>query len=332
MNNIKHLVISGGGPLFLYSFGVLRELKKRNIINFNEIKSIYGTSSGSIVSLLVSCGVNFDDIAQYLIDYPYEKNFTMSFDKLMNLSKNQGLININTVDHFIDPLLKTANMNTNINLKDYYETTNIDLHIYSTEVNEFKTVDLNYRDYPYVRLKDAIYASCAIPVLFEPCYLDISNLTPINKEGIQDNHKKTVNSNVQECFIDGGIFCNIPLGACMEREYGYTFDKLYNIENYTANEDYKNEILCVRYERNTHNSVIHKKDNLVTFINSLTQKIIKHMETHETYNLLNYINNDIIIDLKNNETNWFNIIRSRESRNDILNKHSIDICSEILNV
>ena len=50
---IKHIVLSGGGVSGFSEYGVLRESHNSGFWNINNIKSIYGTSSGSIVSIFI---------------------------------------------------------------------------------------------------------------------------------------------------------------------------------------------------------------------------------------------------------------------------------------
>ena len=74
---------------------------------------------------------------------------------------------------------------------EFYEITNIEIHIIATNVNEFKMVDISYKTHPSWSIIDAITASCSVPVLFQP----------LHKEGIT--------------YCDGGIFSNFPINECI---------------------------------------------------------------------------------------------------------------------
>ena len=65
------------------------------------------------------------------------------------------------------------------------------MHIFTTELNAFKTVDLSYKTHPKWKILEAIYCSCSLPVLF----------TPFIKE--------------DKCYIDGGVLLNYPLDPCL---------------------------------------------------------------------------------------------------------------------
>jgi predicted acylesterase/phospholipase RssA len=79
-----------------------------------------------------------------------------------------------------------------ITLDDFYIYSNIELHLFSFEINEFKVQDISYLTHPKIKLLDAVQMSCSIPVLMTPvCFED-------------------------KCYIDGGITTNYPLSYCIE--------------------------------------------------------------------------------------------------------------------
>ena len=50
---IKHLVFSGGGPIMIQILGAIQEIEKKNFFYLNNIESIYGTSAGAIIGVLI---------------------------------------------------------------------------------------------------------------------------------------------------------------------------------------------------------------------------------------------------------------------------------------
>lgn len=52
---IEHIVMSGGGIVGLSFYGILRESNKRGKWDINNIKTIYGTSVGSILRYFYLC-------------------------------------------------------------------------------------------------------------------------------------------------------------------------------------------------------------------------------------------------------------------------------------
>jgi hypothetical protein len=291
MATIKHLVISGGGPLMFYGFNVLKLLIKSGKLTMNTIKSIHATSSGSVLSALLLVNINIDELNDYIIEFPYNKYFKVTFDNLININKNKGLLNIKILDHYIDSVFKTANIDTNITLRDFYLKNNVDFHIYCSELNNFSYIDLNHILYPDIRLKDALYASCALPMLFEPL---------------------TINLDDRECcLVDGALFCNNPLGLCMKTEYGDTFDNLNQDDTDTLN--YSREILCIDYSYKI------EVTSLISYIQFIIKNIFKKMATYNDAKLTKYIENYYCVDLKNKKIDWVELFKNKELRMEIIN-------------
>ena len=75
---IKHLVISGGGPSMIQTLGVIQHLEDQAFICLKNIESIYGTSSGAIVGVLISLGYDWETINDYIIKRPWQDVFNIS--------------------------------------------------------------------------------------------------------------------------------------------------------------------------------------------------------------------------------------------------------------
>ena len=80
----------------------------------------------------------------------------------------------------------------NISLKEFYEYSKIELHMFSFEVNTFQIEDISYLTHPELSLITAIQMSSALPVLVTPICIE------------------------DKCYIDGGITCNYPLKYCID--------------------------------------------------------------------------------------------------------------------
>jgi predicted acylesterase/phospholipase RssA len=75
---IKHLVFSGGGPVAIKILGILRRLEENNIWNINNIESIYGTSAGVIMAVILCLRYDWDTIKVYFIENHKNKTFAPS--------------------------------------------------------------------------------------------------------------------------------------------------------------------------------------------------------------------------------------------------------------
>jgi predicted acylesterase/phospholipase RssA len=191
--NIKHLVISGGGSYFYKAYGILKISSLHHFWDLKNIKTIYGTSSGAILSYVIALNYDWETLDKYIINRPWEKIFDININTVFNSIKNCGILGVNTIEKMFEPLLKAKDMNLDITLNEYYEKTGIEIHSFSTNLNKFELVDVSYKTHPNWKIIEAIYASCSLPVLFSP-YEKENNL-----------------------FLDGAFFCNYPLKYCIQQ-------------------------------------------------------------------------------------------------------------------
>lgn len=190
--NIKHLVISGGGPNMFQSIAAIQYLQENNIIDINTIESIYGSSAGSIVGVFICLKYDWETLNDYLIGRPWHELYHLKISHFFNAYKNRGLYTRVIFEKAFKPLFDAKDIPMTITLKEFYDYSKIELHFFTFEVNEFVTENISYLTHPELQLIDAIIMSSAIPVLF----------TPI------------INEN--KCYIDGGMFANYPLKFCID--------------------------------------------------------------------------------------------------------------------
>lgn len=190
---IKHLVLSGGGPSGLLIYGSSRYLSKQNFWNINDIESIYACSIGSILSVILMLKYEWDILDDYLIKRPWDKVINNSLNEIVDLYYKCGLLNNNFIIDILKSLLLGKELNINITMKEFYNINKIDFHIYSTNVNseKFEKIDISHTTHPELELIKAIRMSSALPIMFEPIYLD------------------------DKCYIDGAVLNNLPLNECI---------------------------------------------------------------------------------------------------------------------
>ena len=75
---IKHLVIPGGGPMGIQAIGALQHLEKSGFWNINDIKTIYATSVGAIISLLFALKFDWDAINDYMVLRPWHEAYNVN--------------------------------------------------------------------------------------------------------------------------------------------------------------------------------------------------------------------------------------------------------------
>lgn len=192
---IKHLVISGGGPSGLYTYGALKYLSKNNIWDINNIQTIYGTSVGAMLSVILSLKYDWEIIDDYFIKKPWNKVVNFSPEMIFNVWETKGLVGDEFVKNAIEPLLSAKELNVNITLKEFYEFTKIEIHMFSIDINHLplSLTDISYKTFPDLTLINALTMTTAIPLIFKPIIID------------------------DKCFIDGGFMTNFPLDICLEQ-------------------------------------------------------------------------------------------------------------------
>jgi predicted acylesterase/phospholipase RssA len=89
------------------------------------------------------------------------------------------------------PLFLGMDIPLSITMKEFYDLSGIDLHIYATELNNFELIDISHTTHPDWRVIDAVYASSTLPIVFSPF--------------IHGEH----------CYIDGGILLDYPIQKCL---------------------------------------------------------------------------------------------------------------------
>jgi predicted acylesterase/phospholipase RssA len=182
-SKINHIVISGGGTIFFPFYGYLRDSNKNGLWNFEDIKTIYGTSAGSVLGAILCLNIDWDHLDDYIILRPWKNIIQIDLNDIFRLFETKGFKTKEFMEKIFTPMLESKNLSVNITLKELYEYSKIDLHIFTTEVNSFQTIDL-----------DAVYASCSVPILF----------SPLQKDDL--------------FYFDGGLLNNFPIGDCLLNE------------------------------------------------------------------------------------------------------------------
>ena len=187
---IKKLIISGGGYNIFNILGIIYQLQKKNIYNINNIDTIYGVSAGSIIGSILCLKPNMDDLLNYTINRPWNKDIIIEPENILNLFNNNGIFNKKFINIILDKLLLSKNLDPSINLLDFYKFSNIELHIFSLSCNNIKLIDFSYKTHPNIKLIDAIYMSSSIPFIFQPMFYNNSYM------------------------VDGGILKHFPYDLC----------------------------------------------------------------------------------------------------------------------
>lgn len=191
-SKIKHLVIAGGGPTLIQSLGAIQQLEKDNFINLNEIESIYGTSAGGLVGVMLCLKFDWETINDYIIKRPWKDVFPIKVQNIFDAYTKRGIYDEIVFEKTFKPLFDAKDISLKITLKELYEYSKIELHLIVFEINNFETVDISYLTHPNINVLTACQMTCGIPILVTPIIID------------------------NKCYIDGGVNCNYPLKICLD--------------------------------------------------------------------------------------------------------------------
>ena len=189
---IKHLVISGGGPTLIQVLGAIQHLETNNFLNISDIETIYGTSAGAIIGILICLKYDWETINDYIIKRPWHDVFAIKAEHILEVYKKKGLFDLKIIEKCFKPVFDAKDVPLDINLEDFYNLTKIELHFFSFEINEYKVHDISYLTHPKLSLLTAVQMTCALPILISPVFIE------------------------DKCYIDGGLSTNYPLQYCID--------------------------------------------------------------------------------------------------------------------
>jgi predicted acylesterase/phospholipase RssA len=102
----------------------------------DNIESIYGTSAGAIVGILICLKFDWETINDYIIKRPWQDVFPIKVQNILDAYAKKGVYDVKTIEKCFKPLFDAKDISLDINLIDFYNLTNIELHMFSFEVNE----------------------------------------------------------------------------------------------------------------------------------------------------------------------------------------------------
>ena len=158
------LVMSAGGTYGATYVGAIRALEARGVRN--RIRRVHGTSAGSIVAAMTACGLGSDEMLDVMRIVCSEKRPSPD---LRRLGRTFGCSDIRkflgkALDAFLPP---DATFST---LARTGAGVNLSVHAFN--VPERRLVDFGLESTPDADVRDAIAASCCVPLLFQPVVID----------------------------------------------------------------------------------------------------------------------------------------------------------------
>jgi predicted acylesterase/phospholipase RssA len=217
---IKHLVFTGGGTTaILKCLSAYQFLETQKFVSTDQIESIYGTSAGCIVGILICLKYNWDHVNSYIIDRPWNELFRIKIQQIFELYNKKGIYDINIIEKIFKPLFDVQDVSLDITLEDFYKFAKIELHFSTFEINSFKLIDVSYLTHPKLKLLQALQMTCGLPIIVVPVCIE---------NGI---------------YIDGGFKNAYSINTCLDS--GKKSDEILGFKN-----NYTNTPIEIKKETN----------------------------------------------------------------------------------
>lgn len=189
---IKHIVIGGAGITGFKFLGILQHLNEKEFWKIEDIESIYATSVGTIIGVFLMLKYDWLTLNKYIIERPWKDAFPISGENILNTFYKKGIFDQRFFEIILKPLLEALDLSLEITLKEFYDYCKIDFYLYTFELNNYVTEELNYKTHPDLPLLKAVAMSCALPYVFSPICFD------------------------NKCYIDGALMAQYPLNYCLK--------------------------------------------------------------------------------------------------------------------
>ena len=293
---IKHLVISGGGPTGLLSYGAAKYLEQQKFWNIDNIESIYGTSIGALFGVILSLKHDWNTIDEYIIKCPWDALFqkNSTFNDVLHIYTNKGFMSNDFFDIIMKPLLLAKDLSLDVTMKELYDFNKIEVHVMTVELNKFELINISYKTHPSLKVMDAIKMSCAFPIIFSPKIIVGSHENDNKEEDDEGKNKKEYVNRVY-CYIDGGVMCNYPVNVCMEDQ---------NCE--------LDEILGFRNIWEKYNETIDDDSSLLDFLKICVKQMIRKIENENSY--IKIKNEVSCVSETIDYTSWFDLCSDESKR------------------
>ena len=191
---IQHLVISGGGATGIKSLGILQHLEISDFWKIETIQTIYATSAGAIIALLIALKFDWKTINDYILLRRWHEAYPIDIQSFFDAFSKKGILGSEIATTFFKPFFSAKDLSLEMTMKEFYEYSKIELHFFSLEMNSFQVENISYKTFPDLPLLTAIHMTCALPIVICPVILR------------------------EKCYIDGGVIHNYPLNICMEEQ------------------------------------------------------------------------------------------------------------------
>jgi NTE family protein len=182
MYNKTILVLSGGSLKGIAHIGVMKALKKKDILK--NIKTIAGSSIGGIIGCLYNIGYSPEELEELVNELDFSLFKDVKLDRLLG---SYGVDDGNKMEYVLEQMFKIKDIDCDITFLELYKKTNIELFLTTVCVNDKKLCYLSYKSHPDLKIITGLRMTSCIPFWFSPI------------------------SYQNKFYIDGGMMNNYPI-------------------------------------------------------------------------------------------------------------------------
>lgn len=186
----RNLVISGGSVKGISHIGAVKHLIDEKLLDFSKLKSVAGTSAGSLFGLLIVLGFEIEEIWNFIYCLDMKKIVKPDFFMFLNKC---GVESGQTIHNLFEEILTKKTGIKHINFRQLFELTKIHFIVVGSCLTTKEVIYYDHINTPTFKVSMAIRISISMPGFFVPVTID---------------DKK---------YIDGGILNNYPMNLFEDR-------------------------------------------------------------------------------------------------------------------
>lgn len=182
-----HLVLSGGGARGIFYLGCMQYMEAHPEL-FRTIKTMVGTSIGSLVCCALALGYTAEEIKKYM--YPIINYWEIKTIDIFRFHRSYGIDRGRGLERMLKRMIYEKTGRKNYTLGCLLRDRSIHLTIATVCLEDRGTVYVSPKTMPNLKLWKAMRMSMSVPLVF----------TPFRYRG--------------KTYIDGGLKDNFPIHLC----------------------------------------------------------------------------------------------------------------------
>ena len=175
------LIVSAGGMFAPAYVGAVRALEDANLTL--PFTNYHGTSAGALICTMAACGLTAAEMMKTISEHS-QKTKAPSASDILKIPSDWGALDI---EQLLGPLLDSF-MEPEETFVTLAKRRGVNLSVHAYNVTQGRLVDFSLQDTPEMSIRQAVCASCCVPLMFKPVMIDgsmyvdgaVSQRTPVH--------------------------------------------------------------------------------------------------------------------------------------------------------